>query len=127
MMPTRVIKNDQMPAALGPYSHAVAASGELVFVSGQPGMDPSTGSVPADFESQARLAFQNLERVLSAAGLGMADVAKTTVYLADAGQFSALNALFEEFFPSSPPTRATPIVQLPKGLLISIEAIATRS
>ncbi len=125
-MPARVIENKQMPAPLGPYSHAVAASGELVFISGQPGMDATTGEVPAQFEPQARNAFENLSRVVTAAGLEMSDVVKTTVYLADALQFGALNTLFEEYFPTCPPTRATPIVELPKGLLISIEAIAVR-
>ena len=125
-MPARVIDNDKMPPPLGPYSHAVAARGELVFISGQAGMDPTTGDVPADFEQQARNAFDNLSTVVTAAGLAMSDVAKTTIYLADASQFGTLNALFGEYFPTSPPTRAVPIVQLPKGLLISIEAIAVR-
>ena len=125
-MPVRVIENDRMPAALGPYSQAVAASGGLVFISGQPGIDPKTGEAPADFEPQARLAFENLARVVAAAGLKMSDVAKTTIYLADASHFQALNLIFGEYFPSAPPTRAAPIVQLPRGLLISIEAIAVR-
>lgn len=124
-MPSRVIDNENMPAPLGPYSHAVAASGELVFISGQPGID-ANGDVPGQFEEQARNAFENLSRVVAAAGLEMTDVVKTTVYLADASQFSVLNLLFGEYFPTSPPTRATPIVQLPKGLLISIEAVAAR-
>jgi 2-iminobutanoate/2-iminopropanoate deaminase len=126
-MSARAINNRRMPAALGPYSQAVAASGELVFISGQAGLEPKTGEVPGEFEPQARLAFENLSRVLSAAGLAMADVAKTTIYLADATQFPALNSLFGEYFPTNPPTRAVPIVQLPKGLLISIEAVAVRS
>ena len=125
-MPARVIENDKMPAPLGPYSHAVAASGELVFISGQSGMDAATGEVPLQFEQQARNAFDNLSTVVAAAGVKMADVVKTTVYLADASQFAVLNTLFGEYFPTSPPTRATPIVQLPKGLLISIEAVALR-
>lgn len=126
-MSAQVIENDKMPPALGPYSHAVAARGELVFISGQAGMDPVTGDVPADFEQQARNAFENLSKVVAAAGLSMTDVAKTTIYLADASQFGTLNALFGEYFSMSPPTRAVPIVQLPKGLLISIEAIAVRN
>ena len=125
-MPARVIDNERMPEPLGPYSHAVAASGELVFISGQPGIDPKTGEAPSDFERQARNAFDNLSRVVAATGLQMADVVKTTIYLADASQFAVLNTLFGEYFPTSPPTRATPIVQLPKGLLISIEAVAVR-
>lgn len=126
-MTVRVIENKEMPAALGPYSQAVAASGELVFISGQAGIDPLTGEIPADFGPQARKAFQNLSRIVAAAGLSMSDVAKTTIYLADAAHFADLNDLFGEFFPGSPPTRAVPIVQLPKGLLISIEAVAVRS
>jgi 2-iminobutanoate/2-iminopropanoate deaminase len=126
VMAARVIQNERMPPALGPYSHAVAASGELVFISGQPGIDPRTGEVPPKLEEQARNAFENLSKVVDAAGLQMADVVKTTVYLADATGFGVVNDLFGEFFPTSPPTRATPIVQLPKGLLISIEAIAAR-
>ena len=125
-MPSRVIDGERMPTALGPYSQAVGASGELVFISGQAGIDPATREAPPDFEAQARRAFENFARVIAAAGLSMADVVKTTIYLADAGQFAALNALFAEFFPSEPPTRAVPIVALPKGLLISIEAIAVR-
>lgn len=119
-MPSRVIDNENMPAPLGPYSHAVAASGELVFISGQPGID-ANGDVPGQFEEQARNAFENLSRVVAAAGLEMTDVVKTTVYLADASQFSVLNLLFGEYFPTSPPTRATPIVQLPKGMAMTLE------
>ena len=126
-MTSRVIEDEQMPTALGPYSQAVAAGGEFIFVSGQPGMDPSTGDLPSGFDQQARNAFENLSRVINAAGVTMAQVVKTTVYLADANQFQVLNALFAEYFPISPPTRATPIVQLPGGLLISIEAVAVRS
>ena len=125
-MPRRAIHNESMPKPLGPYSPAVAATGELVFISGQPGIDVASGEVPTDFAAQARNAFENLASVLRASGLIMADVVKTTIYLADASQFETLNALFAEYFPSDPPTRATPIVQLPKGLLISIEAIAVR-
>jgi 2-iminobutanoate/2-iminopropanoate deaminase len=125
-VPTQVVENAEMPKTLGPYSQAVAASGELVFISGQAGIDPLTGEAPTEFDQQARVAFNNLASVIRAAGLAMADVAKTTIYLADAGQFGVLNDLFREFFPVSPPTRAVPIAQLPKGLLISIEAIAVR-
>ena len=125
-MPRRAIHNEQMPKPFGPYSPAVAASGELVFISGQPGIELKSGEVPADFASQARNAFENVASVARAAGVTLADVVKTTVYLADASQFETLNALFGEYFPENPPTRATPVVQLPNGLLISIEAIAVR-
>ena len=125
-MDIEAIHNDRMPRALGPYSHAVRA-GDLVFVSGQAGIAPETGDVPAgDFDVEGRMAFENLRRVLEAAGLGLDRVVKTTVYLTSAENFPALNALFAEFFPTSPPTRATPIVALPRGLRISIEVVAAR-
>ncbi len=118
------IVNEQMPRAIGPYSHAFRA-GDLLFVAGQPGIDPETGAVPeGDFEAEARMAFTNLRRVLGAAGLELDRVVKTTVFLASADAFPAMNALYAEFFPTAPPARATPIVSLPRGLRISIEAIA---
>lgn len=125
-MAKRVIHNDAMPAAYGPYSQAVAASGELVFISGQAGVHPSTRQAPDSFEAQARQAFENVASIVAACGLAMSDVAKTTIYLADPGQFGTLNQIFEEYFPTSPPTRAVPIALLPNGLLISIEAVAVR-
>ena len=118
------IVSDQMPRAIGPYSHAYRA-GDLLFVSGQPGIDPETGVVTdGDFEAEARMAFQNLRRVLTVAGLDMHRVVKTTVFIASADLVPAMNALYAEFFPSAPPARATPIIALPRGLRISIEAIA---
>jgi 2-iminobutanoate/2-iminopropanoate deaminase len=118
------IVSDQMPQAIGPYSHAFRA-GDLLFVSGQPGIDPASGAVPeGDFEAEARMAFQNLRRVLQAAGLDLNRVVKTTVFLASADAFPAMNTLYGEFFPTAPPARATPIISLPRGLRISIEAVA---
>ena len=125
-MSRRTLTSPDMPKPFGPYAPAVAASGELIFVSGQPGFDPGTGEIPADFEDQARHAFENLAAVLRASGSSLAAVVKTTVFLADATKFDALNQLFAEYFRRDPPTRSTPVVQLPKGLLISIEAIAVR-
>jgi 2-iminobutanoate/2-iminopropanoate deaminase len=112
-----------MPKPIGPYSHAVRA-GDLLFVAGQPGLDPVTGSVPAgDFEAEARQAFMNLRTVVEAAGASLARVVKTTVFLGSADDIPAMNELFAEFFPTAPPARATPIVGLPRGLRISIEAV----
>jgi len=113
-----------MPKLIGPYSQAVRA-GEFLFVAGQPGLDPSTGSVPAGgFEAEARQALVNLRTVVEAAGASLGRVVKTTVFLTSAGDFTAMNQLFAEFFPAAPPVRSTPIVALPRGLRISIEAIA---
>ena len=123
-MDIKAIENEQMPAALGPYSHAVRA-GDLLFVAGQTGIDPDTGPLTdRSFEAEARMAFMNLRRVLQAAGLDLDRVVKTTVFLASAEDFPSMNSLYAEFFPSSPPVRSTPIVALPRGLRISIEAIA---
>jgi 2-iminobutanoate/2-iminopropanoate deaminase len=117
------ITNPNMPKALGPYSHAVRV-GDLLFVAGQAGINPTTGTAPDIFEDQARQAFQNLKTVLDAAGSSLQHVAKTTVFLTDAANFPKMNDLYAEFFPTNPPVRSTPIVQLPRGLLISIECIA---
>lgn len=119
----KVIRSAGMPKALGPYSHAVRA-GELLFVSGQAGADPATGKLAPDFDGQCRQAFANLLTVLRAAGCGPEHVVKTTVFLSDTGNFAAMNAVFAETFPTDPPTRATPTVAFPQGILISIECVA---
>lgn len=125
-MELEAVDNENMPPRLGPYSQVVRA-GDLLFVSGQPGIDPATGAVPeGGFEAEARMAFGNLERALAAAGSGLGRVAKTTVFLSSADDFAVMNRLYEEFFPTAPPVRSTPIVGLPRGLRISIEAIAAR-
>lgn len=98
--------------------------GDLVFTAGQGGIDPVTGQpVAATFEAQARQALANLRAVLEDAGSGLERVVKVTCFISDAGAFGTLNALFEEFFPGSPPVRSVPVVNLPRGLLFSIEAI----
>ena len=110
--------------AIGPYSQAVR-SGGLVFVSGQPGVDPATGEAAGPtFDAQARQAFRNLDTVLRAGGSRLDLVVNTTVLVADVSCFPALNALFAEFFPENPPARMTMQVPLPKGLLISIGCVA---
>jgi 2-iminobutanoate/2-iminopropanoate deaminase len=110
--------------AIGPYSQAVRAGG-LLFVSGQPGVDPSTGEAAGPtFEAQARQAFRNLDTVLRAGGSGLHLVVNTTVLVSDVSNFPELNRLFAEFFPVEPPARMTMQVPLPKGLLISIGCVA---
>jgi 2-iminobutanoate/2-iminopropanoate deaminase len=106
------------------YSQATKV-GNLIFVSGQTGTDFTTGKISADFETQARQAFENLKIVLTAAACTMQQVAKTTVWLCDELNFDTLNKLYTEYFPINPPARSTPVVKLPKeNLQISIEAIA---
>jgi len=110
---------------IGPYSQAVRAAG-LLFVSGQPGVDPSTGEAAGpSFDGQARQAFKNLDTVLRAGGSRLDLVVNTTVLVADISNFAELNRLFAEFFPHNPPARMTMQVPLPKGLLISIGCVAT--
>lgn len=118
------VESPDMPKVLGPYSQAVRA-GEFLFIAGQTGIDPATGSVPAEgFEAEARQAFVNTRTVVEAAGTSLERVVKTTVFLSSAEDFPTINQLFAEFFPAAPPVRSTPIVALPRGLRISIEAIA---
>jgi 2-iminobutanoate/2-iminopropanoate deaminase len=122
-LPSEVIDSPRVPK-IGPYSQAVRV-GDLVYTAGQPGIDPITGNVAGDsFEAQARQAFANLQAVLEDAGSGLTRVIKVTCFVADPNGFPVLNALFAEFFPVAPPVRSTPLVQLPRGLLFSIDAIA---
>jgi 2-iminobutanoate/2-iminopropanoate deaminase len=109
---------------IGPYSQAVRAAG-LLFVSGQRGVDPSTGEAAGPtFDVQARQAFKNLDTVLRAGGSRLDMVVNTTVLVSDVSNFAELNRLFTEFFPNNPPARMTLTVPLPKGLLISIGCVA---
>ena len=115
------------PAAIGPYSQGIV-SGELVFCSGQLGLDPTTGDlVEGGVEAQAERALRNLEAVLDAAGAAMDDVVKITIFLADIADFPAVNAVYARHMPDPAPARSTFAVgALPKGGLIEIEAIARR-
>jgi 2-iminobutanoate/2-iminopropanoate deaminase len=118
-----VIESAQFPR-LGPYSQAIRV-GDIVYTAGQPGINPKTGEVAGStFEEQARQAFANLRAVLEDAGSGLDRVIKVTCYVGDPAGFSKLNELFAEFFPDKPPVRSAPIVQLPRGLLFSIDATA---
>jgi len=118
-----VVESSRVPRR-GPYSQAVRL-GELLFVAGQAGLDPTSGAVAGTtFELQARRAFENLRAILEDAGSSLDRVVKTTCFLAVPEAFDQLNALYTEYFPVAPPVRSTPVVQLPRGLLFSIEAIA---
>jgi 2-iminobutanoate/2-iminopropanoate deaminase len=118
------VESPEMPRVVGPYSPAVRA-GDFLFIAGQPGLDPATGAVPdGGFAAEARQAFVNLRTVVEAAGSSLGRIAKTTVFLGSADDFPAMNQLFAEFFPDAPPVRSTPIVGLPRGLRISVDAVA---
>jgi 2-iminobutanoate/2-iminopropanoate deaminase len=120
----QVISHSDMPAPYGAYSTAIRA-GDFIFVSGQAGIVPETGKKAGeDFDSQARQAFQNLKTCLECSGASMDDVVKVITWLGDPEERAALNNLFAEYFPNEPPARSTPIVDLPMGLLLSIEATA---
>ncbi|MFH1811366.1 MAG: RidA family protein [Pseudomonadota bacterium] len=125
----QVITTDRAPAAIGPYSQAIA-SGEMVFCSGQIPLDPATGQLvgAGDVVLETRQVLDNLEAVLKAAGCALRDVVKTTIFLADMNDFGAVNALYGERFSSEPPARATvQVAALPKGARVEIEAIAVKS
>ena len=126
-MTRQAISTTSAPAAVGPYSQGIALD-DLVFCSGQIGLDPASGVlVEGGVEAQAERALQNLAAVLDAAGCTFADVVKTTVFLADMDDFAAVNALYARFMPDPPPARSTFAVgALPKGARIEIEAIAGR-
>jgi 2-iminobutanoate/2-iminopropanoate deaminase len=126
-MTRQAISTGGAPAAIGPYSQGIAVDG-FVFCSGQIGLDPASGElVPGGVEAQAERALRNLAAVLDAAGAAMADVVKTTIFLADMGDFDAVNAVYARHMPDPPPARSTFAVgALPKGALIEIEAIARR-
>jgi 2-iminobutanoate/2-iminopropanoate deaminase len=115
------------PKPIGPYSQGLAAGG-YVFFSGQIGVDPLSGKVADGVENQTRQVMENLAAVLAAAGCTFADVVKTTIYLVDMNDFTAVNAIYGESFESEPPpARSTvAVAQLPRGARIEIDAIAVR-
>jgi 2-iminobutanoate/2-iminopropanoate deaminase len=126
-MTRQAISTSGAPAALGPYSQAIA-SGELVFCAGQIGLDPATGELAEGVEAQAERALRNLAAVLDAAGCSFADVVKTTIFLASIADFGAVNGVYATFMADPPPARSTFAVgALPRGALVEIEAIAHRS
>jgi len=112
------------PAAIGPYSQGIA-SGNLVFLSGQIPLDPTTQTLaPGSIDDQARQVFRNLAAVAGAAGGGLADVVKLTLFLTDLADFQAVNAVMAEFFSAPYPARATVgVAALPRGAAIEVDAI----
>jgi 2-iminobutanoate/2-iminopropanoate deaminase len=115
------------PTPVGPYSHAIGTD-DLVFVSGFVGIDPVSGTlVEGGIEAQAHQALRNLGQVLDAAGCSFDDLVKCTVFLADIGDFAALNGVYATYMPDPPPARSTfAVAALPLGALVEIEAVARR-
>jgi 2-iminobutanoate/2-iminopropanoate deaminase len=124
-MDKKVVTSNRAPNVIGPYSVAIR-TGNLVFTSGQLGLDPATGNlVPGGIEAETRQVLTNLRYVLVDAGSGLEQVVKTIVFLKDMTDFSKMNAVYAEFFPENPPARSTiQAAALPKGGAIEIEAVA---
>ncbi len=129
MSPNRtVIHTDSAPKAIGPYSQAIRA-GHLIFAAGQTPIDPATGNlVEGEIETQTRRVLDNIKAVLAAAGAGLDQVVKTTVFMTNLGDFARMNAVYAEYFPANPPARSTVQVSaLPKGAMVEIECVAISS
>ena len=114
------------PAAVGPYSQATS-NGSLVFLSGQIGINPETGEMAPDFESQTRQALSNLKAVLAYHNLNFSNVLKTTVYLTDMADYKPFNAIYEDALGDAKPARAAfQVAGLPLGAVVELEMIATK-
>ena len=124
-MSKQIIHTDDAPAAVGPYSQAVAASGKTVFLSGQIGLEPGTGElVSENFDAQVRQAFANMQAVITAAGGTLDSIVKLTLFLTDLSKFTAANAIMAEIIPQPFPARSTVgVSSLPKGAQFEVEAI----
>ncbi|WQZ92690.1 RidA family protein [Helicobacter pylori] len=122
-----VIHSTLAPKAIGPYSQAIATN-DLVFVSGQLGIDVSTGEFKgADIHSQTTQSMENIKAILKEAGLGMDSVVKTTILLKSLDDFSVVNQIYGSYFTEPYPARATfQVAKLPKDALVEIEAIAIK-
>ncbi len=120
-----VIATKDAPQAIGPYSQAIKAAG-LVFVSGQVAIDPATGNVVSGgIAEQTDRVLKNLQAILQAAGTGLDQALKTTVYLKNMPEFAAMNEVYGKFWKSAPPARATvEVARLPKDVLVEIDVVA---
>lgn len=124
-MERRRISTERAPEALGPYSQAIVANG-FVFCSGTVGIDPDTGLLHEGVAEQTEQALLNLAAILETAGSSIDQLVKTTIFYANVEDFAEINEVYPRHMPDPPPARSAPAnVALPRGLLISIEAIAT--
>ncbi|MDO4309323.1 MAG: RidA family protein [Prevotella sp.] len=123
----KALHTDKAPAAIGPYSQAIEVNG-MVFASGQIPLDPTTGNVvEGGIKEQTRQALTNAKAIMEAAGLSLANVVKTTVFMADMSDFAAMNEVYATFFTEPYPARSAVAVKaLPKGVLVEVECIAAR-
>lgn len=127
-MRQKIIRSDQAPAPIGPYSQAIAFEG-LIFTSGQIAIDPKTGELcPADVAVQTRQVLENLKAVLTAGGSSLKNVLKTTIYLKEMNDFATVNEIYAQYFGESLPARSTvEVSRLPKDVLVEIDCIAAGS
>ena len=120
----KTIHTDKAPAAIGPYSQAIAAQG-FIYTSGQIALNPQTGAIVAeDIEKQTEQAIQNLKAVLEAAGSSLENVVKTTCFLQHMSDFAAFNGVYEQYFTGKPARSCVEVDALPKDALVEIEAVA---
>jgi len=120
------IISDKAPAAVGPYVHAVD-TGNVIFCSGQLGIDPATGELVEGVEAQTKQSLINLGAVLKEAGYDYKDVVKTLIFLDDINDFTAMNQVYSEFFSEDKPARScVEVANIPKGALVEIECIAVK-
>jgi reactive intermediate/imine deaminase len=126
--PRNIIRTDRAPKAIGPYSQAVRA-GDTIYLSGQIPLDPATGElVGGDITAQARRVFDNIGAVLEAAGASFGEVGRVGIYLADLGDFVAVNDVMKQYFAEPYPARSTiGVAALPRGAAIEVDVIAVRS
>lgn len=123
----KTIQTENAPAAIGPYSQAVqVAAGQMLFTAGQIPLDPQSGEIIGEnIESQTEQALKNLKAVLEAGGCQLSDVVKTTVFLANMGDFAGMNGVYAQYFAENPPARsAIEAAALPKNVLVEIECVA---
>ena len=122
----RILSSPEAPAAVGPYSQAIEVNGTL-YISGQLPIDPATGQMPESVEEQTRRSLSNIGAILREAGLGYENIVKTCVLLDDISDFSAMNAVYAEFFTGDKPARVCyQVAALPKGAKVEIDAVAAR-
>ena len=121
----KVIATKKAPAALGPYSQAIVVN-DMIYTSGQIGINPATGEIPADIEGQTRQVFENLKAILEEAGTDLDHAVKTTVFVKDMNDFAKVNEIYATYFTDAFPARScVEVARLPKDFLIEVEVIAS--
>ncbi|NER37306.1 MAG: RidA family protein [Oscillatoria sp. SIO1A7] len=126
-MTRKIIRTDKAPKPIGAYNQGVVASGQMLFVGGQIALNPDGNIVcESDVAGQTKQAMENIKAILAAAGVGFADVVKTTVFLANMNDFAAMNEVYGQYFEqgNEPARAAVEVSRLPKDLLVEIECIA---